>query len=337
MDARNNDFPIQSEYTYVSSVGSAISARDILGTLRRAWRFPLFGCLIGLTLGVCYIIFVPNLYKSSARIMLGRNVTRYLQTNKIVDDPTYDEAEIASQLYILSSESIVVPVVRSMNLVHDSEFVGQPNAGGARIVERIRKVPQLVKQFIAWNNRADADPNAVLEQTAVETFLKRLSVYREDVANVINVTFDSEDPNKAASIANAVADTYIATSVETKLKSTNVVSQWLQGRLMDLKAQAIDADRALQNYKIDNNLVNASKGLLNSEQLSNLSTQLANARIALTEAKARLEGIEQMSGNGMMSTAATDALTKLRSEYREVAAKASELGVSVGPGHFAVV
>src|SRR5712671_990081 len=344
MDVRNNDFPLQPEYTYISragpaasSAGPAISARDILGTLRRAWRFPLFGCLIGLTLGVCYIIFVPTLYKSSARIMLDRSVTRYLQTNKIVDDPTYDEAEIASQVYILSSESIVVPVVRSMNLAHDSEFVGQPNAGGAQILERIKNVRKLIKQFIGWNDRADADPNAVLEETAVGTFLKRLSVYRGDVANVINVTFDSEDPNKAANIANAVADTYIATTLETKLESTNVVSQWLQARLMELKVQAMDADRALQTYKIDNNLVNTDKGSLNSEQLSNLNTQLTNARIALTEAKARLDGIHQMSGEGIMGTAATDALTKLRSEYRDVAARASELEVSVGPAHFAVV
>ena len=138
MDVRNNDFPLQPEYTYISSAGPAsssagpaISARDIVGTLRRAWRFPLFGCLIGLTLGVCYIIFVPTLYQSGARIMLDRSVTRYLQTNKIVDDPTsFDEAEIASQVYILSSESIAVLVVRSMNSTHDSEFVGPPKAGG---------------------------------------------------------------------------------------------------------------------------------------------------------------------------------------------------------------
>src|SRR5258706_313830 len=255
MDARNNDFPIQSEYTYVSSVGPAISARDILATLRREWRFPLFGCLIGLTLGVCYIIFVPTLYKSSARIMLDRSVTRYLQTNKIVDDPTYDEAEIASQVYILSSESIVVPVVRSMNLAHYSEFVGQPNAGGAQILERIKNVRKLIKQFIGWNDRADADPNAVLEETAVGTFLKRLSVYREDVANVINVTFDSEDPNKAANIANAVADTYIATTLETKLKSANVVSQWLQKRMDELRKSIRDeeqrvADSYANEYQI---------------------------------------------------------------------------------------
>src|SRR5258708_14492881 len=307
MEGRNNDFPIQSEYTYVSSVGPAISARDILATLRRAWRFPLFGCLIGLTLGVCYIIFVPNLYKSSARIMLDRSVTRYLQTNKIVDDPTYDEAEIASQVYILSSESIAVPVVRSMNLAHDSEFVGPPNAGGGLISK--------LKKLIGWSDHVDGiDPDAALEEAAVESFFKRLSVYREDVATVISVTFASEYPNKAANIANAIADTYIATTLETKLKSTKMVSQWLQDRLTELKVQAMDADRALQNYKIANNLVSAGKGLLSSEQLSNLNTQLTNARVAVTEAKARLDGVRQggQGIQGITGPGATDALTKLR-------------------------
>src|SRR5216683_6470497 len=175
MDVRNNDFPLQPEYTYISSAGPAassagpaISARDILGTLRREWWFPLFGCLTGLTLGVSYIIFVPTLYKSSARIMLDRSVTKYLQTNKIVDDPTYDEAEIASQVYILSSETVAVPVVRSMNLANDSEFVGPPDAGGGPI----KKVMKLAKQLIGWNDHADAaiDPDLAREETAVENF-----------------------------------------------------------------------------------------------------------------------------------------------------------------------
>ncbi len=340
MDVRNNDFPPRSEYTNAfsadpaaSGAGPSLGITDILGTLRREWRLPLFGCLIGLALGVSYIVFVPTLYKSSARILLDRSVTRYLQTNKIVDDPTFDEAEIASQIYILSSENIVVPVVRSMNLAHDSEFVGQPKTGSGPI----NTLQKLIKQFVGWNDRDDVDPAIALEEAAIETFLKRLSVYREDVANVISVTFASEDPNKAANVANAISDTYIATTLETKLKSTNMVSQWLQARLMELRVQALDADRALQNYKINNNLVNTDKGLLNNEQLANLNTQLTNARVALTEAKARLDSVNQTGGEGITGTAANEALTKLRLEYRDLASKAGELEVSVGPAHFAVV
>jgi succinoglycan biosynthesis transport protein ExoP len=254
MDHTNNDFSLQSGYTRPSSEGFALSTNDILATLRQDWRFPVFGCSIGVMLAAAYIIFVPtpyNLIKVPLEFLLDTSVNRYLQTNKIIGEPISDEREIGSQVYILSSESIVVPVVRSMNLAHDSEFVGPAYARDAQIFGRINKLIKIFKQSIGWSGDADAriDLDAVLERTAVETFLKDLSVSREDVANVIDVTFSSQDPNKAANIANAVADTYIAVDLEARLKSTKGVSRWLQDRLLELKGQAIDADRALQNYK----------------------------------------------------------------------------------------
>jgi succinoglycan biosynthesis transport protein ExoP len=110
---------------------------------------------------------------------------------------------------------------------------------------------------------------------------------------------------------------------------------------MKLRVQAIDADRALQSYKIANNLVNTDKGLLNSEQLS-LNTQLANARVAMAEAKTRLDRIQQAMSEGIPSATVTDALSnsviiKLRSQYVDLAAKFAELENRVGPGHIAVV
>jgi polysaccharide biosynthesis transport protein len=383
MPGRINFLPLQLEDTYASSAGPvgysyppsagpAIGISDILRTLRRDWWFPVFGCLIGLTLAVSYIVFVPtsSLYKSSARILLDRSVNRYLQTKKIVDEPTFDDGEIGSQIYILSSESIVVPVVRSMNLAHDSEFVGP--AAGAQILW-INKLIKIVKQSIGWHDDATidptTDPDAALERTAVETFLKRLSITREDVANVINVAFVSEDPNKAARIANAIVDTYIATTLEVKFKPTKIANQWFQDRLIELKAQTTEAARALLNYKLANNLVDLAltgggisvgivdtgKGLLNSEQLSGVNTQLTNARIAVAEAKARLDRIQQMTSEGITSATVTDALknrpragainlnlndgeiSSLRSQYLDLAKQATELESHAPPGHMAVV
>ena len=110
---------------------------------------------------------VPAPYKSTARILLDTSVNRYLQTNKIADEIAYDEVAIASQVYILSSESIIVPVVRSMNLAHDPEFVGPPR--DAQNLGYIDKLKKIVKQSIGWNGGADAtiDPDATLERAAL--------------------------------------------------------------------------------------------------------------------------------------------------------------------------
>jgi hypothetical protein len=225
---------------------------------------------------------VPAPYKSTARILLDTSVNRYLQTNKIADEIAYEEVAIASQVYILSSESITVPVVRSMNLAHDLEFVDPPrDTQYLGYIDKLKKSSSNLSVGMVAP-MLQSIPMPLSNGPLFEALLKNLSVVRGDVANVIDVTFTSKNPNKAANIANAVADTYIAADLGARLKLTKTVSQWLQNRLLELKVQALDADRALQNYKITNNLLSAGKSLLGSQQLSDLNTQLTNARIART-------------------------------------------------------
>ena len=355
MNARDNDVPPLLEGGYPSNATPAFSIPDIFATLRRGWYFLALGCFVGLALAISYLVFAPTLYKSSARLLIDLSVNRYLQINKIVDEPTFHQVEIGSQVYILSSESVVVPVIRAMDLTHDSEFVGVQNAADGKIAG----LKKFIKELIGWNVEGDAgiDPEAALERTAVEAFLTRLQVYREDAGNVINVTFGSSDPKKAANIANAVADTYISTTLEAKYKSTKTMSQWLQDRLKDLKEQAIDADRALQDYKIANNLVSTGKAL-GAEELARLNLQLTDARVAMAEAKARLDRIEQISSEGILASLDTEVrmresrktasgslgyalnntdLARLRAQYRDLVARLNEVESRVGPQHEVVV
>jgi polysaccharide biosynthesis transport protein len=358
MSATDNHVPPLLEGDHVSSATSALNIADILATLRRGWYFLALGCLVGLALAISYVVYATTLYRSSARLLIDLSVNRYLQSNKIVDEPTFHQAELGSQVYILSSESVVIPVVRAMDLTHDSEFVGPQNAAEGNLA----KLKQFIKQLIGWRADADADaldPEAALERTAVEAFLSRLSVYREDAGNVINVTFASLNPKKAANIANAVAETYISTTLEAKYNSTKTMSQWLQDRLKELKEQAIEADRTLQDYKIANNLMSSTKGPPSVEEVARLNLLLTDARVAIAEAKARLERVEQMSSEGLLTNLDTEVrtmrdsrkvgagslnfalnntdLASLRAQYRDLLAKVSEVEPRVSPGHEAVV
>jgi polysaccharide biosynthesis transport protein len=318
--------------------------------LRRYWGYLVFGGLTGLALGVSYIALVPTLYRSSARIIIDTSIDRYLQTNKIIDGPSLDDAQIGSQVYILSSESVAVPVIKSMDLAHDPEFAGSVKVNDDSSLARIKQLIKGVGKSFGLNDdrQSTIDPDVILEQTTIDAFFKHLNVYREDVANVINITFESEDPNKAARIANAIADTYIALASEAKLNSNKTVSQYIQTRLTELKLQTEDADLALRNYK------KTHKDLPSAEQLTALNTQLTNARIAVAEAKARLDGIKQgdaekigaAASNAAVNSAKTGPtkfalnnadIVKLRSDYRDLAGKAAGLETDMGPKHAAVI
>jgi polysaccharide biosynthesis transport protein len=340
MRPRNDDFLLQSPFAY--SEGPTFGIPGIVRTLRRRWRLVVIGCLIGLTLAVLYIVLATPLYTSTARILIDTRMNQNLQMQKIVEDTYVDTSLVDSQVQILSSEGIILPIIKSMNLAHDSEFVGPPDTLGAQILWQIKDLISSVKKSLGLNGSSTVDSDTRLERIAVETFLKRLTAKREDLTYVIDISFASEDPNKAARIANAVAGGYIAANLEAKIRSTKLASQWLQDRLIELKVQATDADRALQSYKAANNLVNTDRGLLNNEQLSDLNTQLISARTATAESKARLDRIQQISKEGIPDATVTDALnnsviTRLRAQYLDADARAADLTARVGKVHTTVV
>jgi polysaccharide biosynthesis transport protein len=354
MDASSTNLQVQlddgPEYVQQYRAHTAISIPEALETLRRGWRITVFGCLIGLAAGITYFVLAQAPYKSSARILIDRSVNRYLQTNKITDQPTFDDPEIASQVYVLSSDSVVLPVVRKLKLAQDGEFVSPQNLGGLTILDSFTKLREIIRSALGWY--ADA---TTPERMAVDAVLKRLTVSREDVANVISVTVESQDPNKAADIANALADTYISTTLDAKLQSTKIVGQWLRDRLADLKTQVIEAERALQDYKTANNFPADSVGSQSNEALTALRSQLTSASIAAAEAKERIDLIQRTDIGGIETAVGVDALlnnsrsgainfaltnselVKLRGQYRDLAARQMELEPRIGPKHAAVL
>lgn len=340
--AKSRDDPfMQLENPFGSSEAPPLRLPDVLGIMHRRWRWLIIGCIFGLTLSLSYILLATPLYTSTASILIDTRMNQNLQTQKIVEDTPVDTSLVDSQVQVLSSESIILPVIKSMNLTHDSEFVGPPDALGQQILWWLKGLITTLKQSLGLKDDTVVDANALLERTAVETFLKLLSPKREELTYVIDIAFKSEDPIKAARIANAVADTYVAASLEAKYTSTKIASDWLKDRLIELKVQTTDADRTLQNYKTANNIVETGRGLLDQQQISDLTSQLISARTATAEAKARLDRIQQISADGIPDATVTDALnnsviTRLRAQYLDAAARAADLTSRVGKAHQAV-
>src|SRR5262245_13085647 len=74
--------------------------------------------------------------QSEFPIVFARPLTRYLQTNKVTNEPMIEDSDTWGQIYVISSESILLPVVRSLSLANDPEFAGTP--GTVSLGSRIR-------------------------------------------------------------------------------------------------------------------------------------------------------------------------------------------------------
>ena len=304
---------------------------DMVGSARRGWYYIIIGTLIGIGAAVGALSVMSPLYTANTRIVFERTVAKYLQTNRVIEGPSVDDADIWGQIYIIASESNILPVVRSLGLASDPEFNGAKDETSlkARVRGLVREALQVVR---------GGDPPAEVpgdpEKIAVGSVLRSLYVTRGDVPNLISVAFSSKDPVKAAEIANAVVEAYLAGNIATKVNSTKIVGKLVQDRVAELKRQAADAERAVLEYRMAHNLVGTGS-TLTGDQLTGLQSHLTTARVAMADAKAR---VDRISAGGDLSgpfTPDNDLIARLRAQHLELASRANDIESRVGPGHLA--
>jgi polysaccharide biosynthesis transport protein len=314
---------------------------DLIGIARRGWLFIAAGTAFGLICALMVLSTMPPVYKASSRIAFERTLSRYMQMNKVTNEPIIDDYDTLGQSYVIASESILLQVVRSLSLASDPDFAGKKDSDtlGSRLLGLFRNTAQALG---LPKNSAEAgdqpiDPRKDPEKIAFDTLTRNLTVGREDVASVISIAFSWADPVKAATIVNSIVDTYIRDSLAEKMKSTLVARKVVQQRVEELKQQINDADHALLEYKAANNLVGSDQLTLTHGQVGILQTQLTNARLAMAEAKARMERIPGARDANALLAPDNGLITKMRTELLDLSVRASDIEKLVGKDHLAAV
>ena len=221
------------------------------------------------------------------------------------------------QIYVISSESIVLSVVNALSLTTDPEFVG--GSGTDSLGSRIRGLVLTAAHAIGLEVRQEVLSQQTLENVALDGVLRNLSVTREDTPSVINVAFSSKDPVKASMIVNAIVDTYLEAGIAGKVKSTIVARKVMQERVDELKRQVEDADRALLEYKAANNI-------LGPEHLTHFRTDesthaLQNATHKCADRDGRgqgPDGADASDPTASTSSPDTDLITRLRAQLLDL-------------------
>jgi succinoglycan biosynthesis transport protein ExoP len=286
---------------------------DVLGIARRGWLFIVAGGAFGLVCALIALFIIPPTYKASSRIAFERTLPRYMQTNKVTNEPIIDDYDTLGQTYVIASESILLKVIRSLSLAGDPDFVRE-------------------KQGETRGSQGDD-----AEKTALDNLVRNLTVAREDVSSVMTVAFTGKDPVKAATIANAIVDTYISDSIAEKMKSSSVAFRVVQQRVDELRQQVQDAERALTEYKMANNLVGTAKTPASSEQLDALQTNLANARGAMAETKARMDVTASDPAATALLGPNNEYISKLRTHLQDLSNRSDEIESLVGKSHLAAI
>src|SRR6202051_608889 len=292
-----------------------IDVRKIWSVLWRGKITILLSMMIAVALAAAFVLLVPHKYTAQTQILIDPMDLRGAAQSDI--SPTIPQSDAAvlqveSQARVIASDNVLRRVVDSEGLDHDPEFMH-----GA-----------MAQQYGSL--------------AALNELQKYVQVKRSERTYVVDVSVTSEDPAKAARIANAIAQTYLTEQTEVRSNAARQISQSLMGRLKELQTRVRDAEQKVEAYKASHNIVGANGELVNEQQLTSLNAQLSASRARISEAKARLDQVESVLHSKTPIGAFPEAvqsqtITMLRSQYAEIMRRAAEQKSSLGERHPAVI
>jgi polysaccharide biosynthesis transport protein len=291
-----------------------IDVQKIWSVLWRGKITILLSMTIAVGLAAAYVLLVPHKYTATTQILIDPMDLRGAQSDISPTIPQSDAAvlQVESQARVIASDNVLRRVVASEGLDHDPEFM----------------------------RGAMAEKYGPL--AALNELQRRVQVKRSERTYVVDVSVTSEDPAKAARLANAIAQTYLTEQTEVRSNAARQISQALTGRLKELQTRVRDAEQKVEAYKASHNIVGATGELVNEQQLTSLNAQLSASRARTSEAKARLDQVESVLHTKTPIGAFPEAvqsqtITMLRSQYAEIMRRDAEQKSSLGERHPAVI
>jgi polysaccharide biosynthesis transport protein len=311
---------------------TGIDLSKLVTFIKASRRIVICWTITGLALALVYALTAVPEYTALASVILDARKIQVFKDAPVVGDNAMDAAQIENQVEIIRSETIARSVVRELKLSDDPEFVD----------DRRGVVMTLLWAPFGIGEKSDQER----ERAAVRTLRNNLGIRRLGVTYVLEISYRSTDPEKAARIANAIVDAYVVDQLDTKYQATKRASSWLQERIEELRNQSDSAARAVQEFKTKNDLVDiGNRGLVSDQQLQEFNSQLIIATSHTAEMRARLERVEDVlrapapdEALGTVSeTLTSPVILRLRQQYLDVRKREADVSLKYGRQHLAAV
>lgn len=244
MDATRLDSPFHSQLRATLDV-----------PLRRIWTI-ITAVVIVLTVLTIYVFKATPIYQASARVEIDAETP---QVQSVEDPyrgvPATDDAFLKTQVRVIESDNLALQTIAQLGL-----------ANGTELLPRKRTEPQ-----------AQSDPQ-FQEGKLLRIFKQRLGVSLVPETRIVEISFESPDPNHAARIVNAMLDNYLDYNFHEHYDATRQASGWMEQQLDELKAKVERSQKALVDYERQNALVNVNdKQNVAEERLADLNRDLTVA------------------------------------------------------------
>lgn len=190
-------------------------------------------------------------------------------------------------------------------------------------IEIIRSVPFLEKTITALNLRSDSGSLIKPQALASKVDAKNIPL-----TDVLQISYQSEDPEEAAAVVNKVMNLYIENNIITNRAEASAAGEFIAKQLPQMETTVRQAEQALRQFKEQNQVValdeEAKTAVAAVKQLEN---QITETQAQLADTTTRSATLQQQVGmnpqEGITLTALNQSpgIQKVLTEYQQVEAE----------------
>lgn len=271
---------------------------------------------------VVYLQSAEKLYSAQAEILIEAPEIGDNLLERSYGKSRLTEASIQTEADIMASASMADKVIDKLKLADDPEFnlaLRQPSAWQS-FVQAANPMRLLAS---GEGETLSSEAKASLTRTRIQgRVLSRTEIKSRRRSFVISVRFTANSGEKAARIANTLADLYVVDRLEASFQEQRRINEWLEQRLEGLRQDVAASERAAEQFRVKHNLAQRRKGerqsTITDQQLTELNSRLVLARADLAQRQARYNQVSGLSRNrGSVETAYDVLQSSLIQRLRE--------------------
>jgi succinoglycan biosynthesis transport protein ExoP len=202
--------------------------------LKRKWLI-LAIALVAVAIGGARALMVTPLYYATARIQIEAQSLKIVEGGQ-VEQPDTGDAFLRTQIELLRSSAVAQRVAKLAGLADEPDF----------FKPRSVSIMQTVRSMLSGASASeDEQPNkAELEASAAWIVSANSAVRPVPGSRLVDITYSDISSDRAARVANAYADAFIALNLEKRLQVNVYAKAFLEDQLGQLKVRLEEAEKA---------------------------------------------------------------------------------------------
>lgn len=267
--------------------------------MKSKWKVLGFAVFTTLLTAI-FVAGMTPIYRSTASLLLEADQNKTVSIDAVYSLDTSRKEYFLTQYEILKSRSVTEHIIDKLELAYHPEFTPSDSFSVTKWIK------STVKSLLPVEEKRTHEDDVYDARSAKNRLINRVQsrITVSPIRNtqLVDISFEAQDPELAALAANSIADAYIAQGMSAQLDSTKKAANWVKERLEELRLNLEDSISALQAYRVKENLIDIeSKGVrsIASDELQELTKSYLAAKKRRFEAETVALFVNQSESNNL--------------------------------------